>query len=284
MDFVLFKALKTLTDHSECLPCPFSSTVKTSNGGCCDTLQVDTIASACLGDIKTYTIINSEQGITYSWTAQNGIIQSSNVGNVISVLWTNVGTGILEITPTNQCGDGLMQSFNVSINDYSQVSYDEQNDTLADSQQPVVLTGGTPSGGVYSGLGVNNGVFDPSVAGIGSHIIEYGFTQNGCTSYAYDTIIVYSWVGAKNIIIDNELKIYPNPNSGQFTIDLGNDNGLKQTQIIIYTITGQIVNNVSKRLDNKGISTINTSLPTGSYLIKVIIDESLYNGIINITN
>jgi hypothetical protein len=56
--------------------------------------------------------------------------------------------------------------------------------------------GGTPSGGVYSGPGVTddgNGVtytFDPSVAGIGIHAIEYNVTTQCATGAASDTIEV----------------------------------------------------------------------------------------------
>jgi N-acetylneuraminic acid mutarotase len=41
----------------------------------------------------------------------------------------------------------------------------------------IVLTGGTPSGGVYSGDGVANGTFDPALAGPGIHTITYTY---GC--------------------------------------------------------------------------------------------------------
>ena len=56
--------------------------------------------------------------------------------------------------------------------------------------------GGTPLGGVYSGIGVTddgNGLtyaFDPSVAGIGSHIIEYEVTSQCASGSVTDTIEV----------------------------------------------------------------------------------------------
>ncbi|NLF44352.1 MAG: hypothetical protein GX587_16795, partial [Bacteroidales bacterium] len=53
------------------------------------------------------------------------------------------------------------------------------------------LTGGMPEGGVYSGIGVENGIFNPLVAGMGGHEITYTFTaENGCVGMASDTIIV----------------------------------------------------------------------------------------------
>ncbi len=53
------------------------------------------------------------------------------------------------------------------------------------------LTGGMPSGGVYSGVGVDNGWFDPAVAGPGSHVITYTYTDIfGCQGYASAPIVV----------------------------------------------------------------------------------------------
>jgi hypothetical protein len=46
---------------------------------------------------------------------------------------------------------------------------------------PVTLSGGLPTGGTYGGPGVAGGVFDPAVAGIGSHAITYNYTDAiGC--------------------------------------------------------------------------------------------------------
>jgi gliding motility-associated-like protein len=55
------------------------------------------------------------------------------------------------------------------------------------------LTGGTPAGGTYSGTGVSLNNFDPSVAGIGSHVITYSYTDgNNCTNTDTASINVQS--------------------------------------------------------------------------------------------
>ncbi|MHC1706150.1 MAG: GEVED domain-containing protein [Bacteroidales bacterium] len=54
------------------------------------------------------------------------------------------------------------------------------------------LAGGYPFGGVYSGVGVDNGMFNPAVAGVGSHVITYTYTNTlGCQGYATKVITVY---------------------------------------------------------------------------------------------
>ena len=57
---------------------------------------------------------------------------------------------------------------------------------------PVTLSTGSPAGGVYSGPGVSNGVFDPTVAGgPGTYNITYTYTNpTGCTGTATGTVTV----------------------------------------------------------------------------------------------
>ena len=42
------------------------------------------------------------------------------------------------------------------------------------------LSGGTPSGGIYSGSGVSNAIFSPINAGVGTHNITYTYTLGPC--------------------------------------------------------------------------------------------------------
>jgi gliding motility-associated-like protein len=53
------------------------------------------------------------------------------------------------------------------------------------------LSGGNPAGGTYSGPGVIGSNFNAGIAGLGTHIITYSYTNvNGCTNTATNTIIV----------------------------------------------------------------------------------------------
>jgi gliding motility-associated-like protein len=45
------------------------------------------------------------------------------------------------------------------------------------TEAPFALSGATPSGGTYSGNGVSSGVFSPSDAGLGTHIITYEYEE-----------------------------------------------------------------------------------------------------------
>jgi gliding motility-associated-like protein len=59
------------------------------------------------------------------------------------------------------------------------------------SAAPFPLTGGSPSGGVYSGTGVSNNIFDPSIPGVGFDTITYTYTDPaGCIGSAQQLIQV----------------------------------------------------------------------------------------------
>jgi len=59
------------------------------------------------------------------------------------------------------------------------------------NEPEITLTGGYVVGGVYSGTGVSNGKFYPSIAGVGIHTITYTYTNLfGCSKSATATIEV----------------------------------------------------------------------------------------------
>ena len=63
------------------------------------------------------------------------------------------------------------------------------------------LSGGTPAGGVYSGPGVSNGMFDPAAAGLGTHTITYTVTDNGCSGQVTGNLTVTAFTAASIVPI-----------------------------------------------------------------------------------
>ncbi|MHC1708503.1 MAG: gliding motility-associated C-terminal domain-containing protein [Bacteroidales bacterium] len=60
------------------------------------------------------------------------------------------------------------------------------------SGEPVILSGGTPSGGTYSGFAVSNGIFDPALAGTGVSALIYSYIDgNGCTNSDTSQLTVF---------------------------------------------------------------------------------------------
>ncbi len=127
-----------------------------------------------------------------------------------NVLWysdaslsTQVGTG-LSFTPTvsaagsytfylTQTVSGCVSpsgSFSFIINDLPLVSLSAFSPICVNAAA-FTLSGGTPSGGTYSGAGVSGGMFNPALAGAGTHGITYSYTDvNGCSNTAVQNILV----------------------------------------------------------------------------------------------
>jgi hypothetical protein len=57
------------------------------------------------------------------------------------------------------------------------------NSSTCENTAPFALSGGSPVGGTYSGNGVSGGNFNPATAGVGTHTINYSYTDgNGCSN------------------------------------------------------------------------------------------------------
>ncbi len=99
-----------------------------------------------------------------------------------------------------------------------------------------VLTGGLPTGGVYSGTGVSAGSFDPLAAGYGTFLITYTYTDaNTCSAQAQQTITV----GCADLADENKfVRVYPNPSNGKMTIKT---DGYAVESINVIDATGRLV-------------------------------------------
>ncbi|RKN02049.1 T9SS C-terminal target domain-containing protein [Aquimarina sp. BL5] len=181
----------------------------TSSGTCNDSVS-DTIevfdlptvtftapADLCVdAGIQTGLSGGTATGGVYSGT---GVTDNSN-GMTFSFNPATAGVGIHTITYsfTNANGCANSASDTIEVFDLPTVTFTAPADLCIDAGTQSGLSGGTATGGVYSGTGVmdnGNGMtfsFDPATAGVGIHTITYSFTDaNGCDNSASDTIEVF---------------------------------------------------------------------------------------------
>ncbi len=107
---------------------------------------------------------------------------------------------IYSVTDTNGCADSAAQSIQVvappSVQLAMQALFCEQDPAL-------VLAGGAPVGGTYTGPGVTGASFDPALAGVGNHTLAYTFTDtNGCTG-TDSALVMVNGVAASSISGDS---------------------------------------------------------------------------------
>ncbi|MCX6235453.1 MAG: T9SS type A sorting domain-containing protein [Bacteroidetes bacterium] len=142
---------------------------------------------------------------------------------------------------------------------------------------PYLLTEGNPPGGEYSGTGMVDGYFYPSLAGNGTHILTYSFGDtNGCVFSAFQSVLVNPCTGIIESSSDLAVKIIPNPNSGNFIAQIFT--GSEMTVMIsIYDRIGNMVYEKSSSLSS-GENTLEFSLdnqPSSLYLLVIKFDSAL---------
>lgn len=190
-------------------------------------------------------------GVTdYDW-----IIEPPEAGTIsgggtnITVVWDPdfLGEADLMVAGINYCGIGAY-SVPLTITRYLPDVSVVLPAFVALSTPPFELTGGNPVGGEYSGTGVVNGMFDPSIAGLGSHTITYTYTDvNFCSNFAVDDITVTEFTGIINQSDQSAINIYPNPNNGSFKVKFN----IEQNDLInlrVYNTMNSVVyeeNNIS---------------------------------------
>jgi hypothetical protein len=141
--------------------------------------------TVCANDNPSLLNIGSPSGGDYLGTGVNNNIffpANANLGNnTISYSYSDSLTGCTAI-----------DSIILMVNSIPSVSFSISNPTqVCSNETPFLLGGGLPSGGTYSGPGVNNNIFNPANANIGNNIITYTYTDgNGCTNSTTQIITI----------------------------------------------------------------------------------------------
>ena len=138
----------------------------------------------------------------------------------------------------------------------------------------VVLAGAQPEGGIYSGAGVVDGIFDPSVAGVGSHELVYYYeTAFGCNGEAMVTVKVDSCTSISSVRFEDMVAVYPNPASDVLHIALNGGAAVKAVRLV--SLLGNTVMEVktapAERMVELPLNGLNHTL----YFIEIILEDGM---------
>ena len=138
----------------------------------------------------------------------------------------------------------------------------------------------SPQGGIWEGVVSSDGIFDPSITGIGTHTLTYTFSVNGgCPKTDTITLVV------ENCTSINELKksstlldIFPNPIDNATTISFELSERTEM-EITISNLNGKFFTIIKKGIFNKGKHKFDwrkpISFPSGVYTLNLSTPKSL---------
>lgn len=121
-------------------------------------------------------------------TPTGGVYSGKNVSSgEFDPASAGAGTDTLYYTYTDTIGCITVDTATILVNAFTPAQFSSLSDVCIDASA-FALAGGMPTGGVYSGKGVNAGNFNPDSAGVGLHTIKYTYTDaNNCVDTATQT-------------------------------------------------------------------------------------------------
>ncbi len=195
----------TVTDNNNCTAVSQQITV-TVNSNAVAAVQVAGNTIFCEGQ---WVVFSAQPGDSYLW----------NNGETTQSITVNT-TGSFTVTVTNTGSCVAISEVIQTTENLNPVVSLSGNAAVVCSNSVITLQDGTPSGGAFSGTGVNGNSFDASTAGVGLHTITYTYTDaNGCSGSATENMEVEICSGLETVF-ESSIRVYPNPNNGLFTIDL----------------------------------------------------------------
>lgn len=187
-------------------------TIPSNSNGACLSASISGSSTICSGQTATdiQFVFQGTPPFSLAYSINGNIQPTINGINAYMYNITNPSAGIYKID-TVSGGGCIITSFTdsamVVINPTPSVSFTDV-DSICINASSFALSGGSPSGGVYSGVGVTSNSFDPSIAGGGSHTLKYVYADGACSDSAYHSIVVLPcsdvWPGdANNDLVAN---------------------------------------------------------------------------------
>lgn len=196
-------------------------------------------------------------GGTYSGTGVSGGQFDPSFGSQ-SITYT--------YTDVNSCSNSAVQP--ITVNTAPTVSLAPLA-SVCQNAAALVLTGGTPSGGTYSGTGVTAGSFNPTT--VGSFPITYSFTDgNGCSGSDVENITVSNCASVDENSSLVNFTFFPNPSDGFITVKFTQFN-VNDISFNIYDMEGRLVfsENIIGFTGNYTNNIDLSSFQSGIYLLEI---------------
>lgn len=237
----------------------------------------------CQGITSTLVSTSMVQGATfYTWSltpAASGYVNGSDTSAWLNWNTNYTGPASVTVQTSNSCGSSDPSvPLEIMLHPKPLVTLSPLAN-ICINYPPITLTGGTPPGGTYSGIGVNLGIFDPAVAGTGTWGITYTYTDsNNCSDLDTKSIYVDPCAGIEDVSNVKGIQLFPNPTTGMITLRL---NEIKSEPLTISIFNGlgkllQKISNVSTGTERE-IKLDLGNQAEGIYFITVQSNSAVFN-------
>ena len=172
-------------------------------------------------------------------------------------------------TDGNGCS-AVSSEVDVVVNPLPNVAFGALSD-VCDYFEAFSLTGGSPTGGTYSGTGVIGSSFDPSIAGVGTHTITYDYTDvNGCAGSAQQDINVGECLDLHEVT-SSDIVVYPNPTSTLVNVYA---QGALINNVKVFDGSGRLVIEYNETSEKMAIDLSQTA--RGVYHLEIAFGDKVY--------
>ena len=192
----------------------------TDTVGCSDTasqfLRVDTVPQVTLMNKGAVCIDSTAHPLTGGMPSGGSYLVNGATSTNFDAATLGSGTHTIKYTYTDANSCSASDSISTIVHPLPTVTLRLLGKKFCEGDPLSGLDGNNPTGGVFSGNGVVGFNFNPKVSGVGSHPINYVFTDRGtgCSNMATDTIEVNA-KPAKPIISQNGNTL-SSPNSSSY--------------------------------------------------------------------
>ncbi len=238
--------------------------------GCSDTasqvLKIDTIPTVNLATKGDVCVDSTTHQLVGGTPAGGRYSVNGNTSTQFDPAALGAGNHkiIYSYVDANQCEN--KDSVIVKINPLPNVFLNLLSKKFCEYAELSSLDGNNPTGGLFSGTGVNGFNFNPKNAGIGVHSIKYTYKDRntGCSNVALDTINVvarpaipaitqngneiesslaasYQWFDKNGVVTGETNKKYKPKRDGDYSVIVKNSDGCEseKSELFAYKITVQ---------------------------------------------
>jgi hypothetical protein len=229
---------------------------------------------------QAYPVILEGSNIDYTYQLYRNQLEfgAPVSGTGHQIVWPNMIAGEYSIYGfTNQSGDWMPGDSEIIESETPQVSFTPTFDTICIDALPIILRGGNPEGGTYTGDGVIQNVFFPDFAGLGTHQIAYFLTNDlGCTGADSSHVLVDECLYLTQLDIFGQIEVFPNPSTSDFIVKFQKKSA-ELNRIKVFNSQGQLVLEKEIKFWEKEPIINMKDQPPGFYSVRLIFKSGTVN-------